>query len=261
MELLIVVAIIGVLTAVAIPRFAAALDRSRSAACAANRRSLLAAAAVAYLSGDGDTVRNLQKQYDGSKTGGEYTCPGGGRLTLTQNSETGAFTVTCSKHSGETTEEKPLSRTAAAQTTGNGLAEAYTAVKGAAYSTSTSARAYSSALSDAGSTAAQMYARMTDAQKSLLSGYEWAVVPYTNKSTKKVELRVYLADKTAVTSRGTFGVYKYNPGTGQFQYAAQTQNKDGSLNVFYSGAWGAYADGKFMVGIWADTMEAADGTG
>ncbi|MBQ6985774.1 MAG: prepilin-type N-terminal cleavage/methylation domain-containing protein, partial [Oscillibacter sp.] len=52
-ELLIVVAIIAVLVAVAIPVFSAQLERSREATDVANLRSAKAAAVAAYLEGSG----------------------------------------------------------------------------------------------------------------------------------------------------------------------------------------------------------------
>ena len=51
-ELLIVVAIIAVLTAIAIPVFTSQLEKSRDAADAANVRSAIAEATVAYLDGN-----------------------------------------------------------------------------------------------------------------------------------------------------------------------------------------------------------------
>ena len=54
-ELLIVVAIIAVLTAIAIPVFSAQLEKARQATDAANIRSAYAEASVAVISGDGQT--------------------------------------------------------------------------------------------------------------------------------------------------------------------------------------------------------------
>ena len=54
-ELLIVVAIIGVLVAISIPIFTSQLEKAREATDAANLRSAYAVASTAVLDGDGDT--------------------------------------------------------------------------------------------------------------------------------------------------------------------------------------------------------------
>ena len=55
MEMLIVVAIIAILAAIAIPTFSGQLEKARQATDVANIRAAYAEASVAYLSGDGDT--------------------------------------------------------------------------------------------------------------------------------------------------------------------------------------------------------------
>ena len=54
-ELLVVVAIIGVLVAISIPIFTSQLEKAREATDAANLRSAYAVASTAVLDGDGDT--------------------------------------------------------------------------------------------------------------------------------------------------------------------------------------------------------------
>ena len=61
MEMLIVVAIIAVLIAIAIPVFSNQLEKARDAVSIANLRSAYAEAQVAYLLGDGDNA--LVKTY------------------------------------------------------------------------------------------------------------------------------------------------------------------------------------------------------
>ncbi len=64
-ELLIVVAIIAVLVAVAIPVFTAQLDKARIATEQANARSTYAEVAAAYLLDDTIDVSTYAKTYDG----------------------------------------------------------------------------------------------------------------------------------------------------------------------------------------------------
>lgn len=82
-ELLIVIAIIGVLVAVAVPVFKTQLDSAKDAVVKANCRSVLSEATVDYLDG---TLTTSEYTYDGQKftvtvsgdvvtvTGGGYTC-------------------------------------------------------------------------------------------------------------------------------------------------------------------------------------------
>jgi type IV pilus assembly protein PilA len=58
MEMLIVVAIIAVLVAIAIPIFTAQLNKAKESADAANARSMYAVLAAAYMSGDTATTDN-----------------------------------------------------------------------------------------------------------------------------------------------------------------------------------------------------------
>jgi type IV pilus assembly protein PilA len=62
-ELLIVVAIIAVLVAIAIPVFSAQLEKSRDATTAANLRSAYAEAVAAYISDD-DSAANVEFKSD-----------------------------------------------------------------------------------------------------------------------------------------------------------------------------------------------------
>ena len=66
-ELLIVVAIIAVLTAVAIPIFTSQLEKSREATDIANLRAAKAAAVTAMLSGDIDNTSEVTKYFDADK--------------------------------------------------------------------------------------------------------------------------------------------------------------------------------------------------
>ena len=85
-ELLVVVAIIGVLVAVAIPVFSGAREKAEQAACLSNRTSLLHELIYAKLLGEGD----------GSSPHSDVQCPTGGPYTI--EDKNGVITVTCEKH-------------------------------------------------------------------------------------------------------------------------------------------------------------------
>lgn len=68
-ELLIVVAIIAVLVAIAIPIFTSQLEKSRDAVTVANVRSAYAEAQAAYLTGDNDSANHVTV----NKTNGAVT--------------------------------------------------------------------------------------------------------------------------------------------------------------------------------------------
>ncbi len=87
-ELLIVVAIIAVLTAIAIPVFSAQLDKARVATEQANARSVYAEAVSTYLT-DGTTT-SLEKTIDGIK----YSA------ATSDNGQTWTVTLTTKKSSG-----------------------------------------------------------------------------------------------------------------------------------------------------------------
>lgn len=94
-ELLVVVAIIAVLVAIAIPVFGGALDRARAATCAANRRSLKSELTVEYmLEGSAESVAAVFAADKDS-----YICPGGGTISYKINADN-SITVSCSIHSG-----------------------------------------------------------------------------------------------------------------------------------------------------------------
>lgn len=95
-ELLTVVAIIAVLVAVGIPVFGTSLERSRAAACMANRRSLQSELSYAYMTeGESFTRPDISM----------YTCPSGGTISYTL--ESGRFKVECSVHSSWTSSTVP----------------------------------------------------------------------------------------------------------------------------------------------------------
>ncbi|MEG1988407.1 MAG: prepilin-type N-terminal cleavage/methylation domain-containing protein, partial [Oscillibacter sp.] len=94
MEMLIVVAIIGVLVAVAIPTFTGSLDRAREATCAANRRSLQAQLAVEQMLTQAKDLEAVSNTEQGKAWLNSFVCPSGGSVTVQNN------LISCSKHGG-----------------------------------------------------------------------------------------------------------------------------------------------------------------
>jgi len=90
LEMLIVTAIIVVLISIAIPVFTAQLEKTKQAACAANRRSLMALLTVSNMTGE-DVEQIYQ---DNAAT---YKCPDGGTITYEVGAN-GAIKVYCSRH-------------------------------------------------------------------------------------------------------------------------------------------------------------------
>lgn len=102
MEMLIVVAIIAILIAIAIPVFNSQLEKARKATCDANCRSLTAVVRTDYMT-DGTTyIDAFTKEYATCK----YNCPDKG--TLTCDSATG--TVSCSIHSPSESSSTPFQK-------------------------------------------------------------------------------------------------------------------------------------------------------
>ena len=98
MEMLIVIAIIAVLVAIAIPVLRAQLDKANAATDEANIRDGYAAAQVMYLDGKitASTSYYLQKDGTIAATGsGDYQCKGNSSaLGLTGDPEVGGVTIT-----------------------------------------------------------------------------------------------------------------------------------------------------------------------
>ena len=106
-ELLIVVAIIGVLVAVSIPIFTSQLEKAREATDAANLRSAYAEVSVAVLDGDGATgyykgVAMTQTQDDTFTTTGDASV-GGVKLTDITDAKNGKTEYVTVKADGKVT--------------------------------------------------------------------------------------------------------------------------------------------------------------
>lgn len=102
-ELLIVVAIIGILVAVAIPVFSSTLDKTKEATCLANRtmlyRELIYDGMLNGKPQTGDDVKNFLQDYSEEiiKEKG-YICPSGEYITASYSRSTGEYSVYCQKH-------------------------------------------------------------------------------------------------------------------------------------------------------------------
>lgn len=95
-EMLVVVAIIAILVAVAIPTFNSQLDKARETACKANRRSLYAVMSVNYMT---DEYPSLSSAFIDlySLHSAEYKCPSEGTYTWADNGD-GTGRIVCSVH-------------------------------------------------------------------------------------------------------------------------------------------------------------------
>lgn len=96
-ELLVVVAIIGVLVAVSIPIFTGQLEKAKSATCQANRRALLAEVRVKAIDSDLDQETAFNQIY--SEDQSKYSCPKGGTFSWKDGQ------IKCSVHDGTSDEE------------------------------------------------------------------------------------------------------------------------------------------------------------
>ncbi|WNX86308.1 prepilin-type N-terminal cleavage/methylation domain-containing protein [Agathobaculum sp. NTUH-O15-33] len=106
-ELLIVVAIIGVLVAIAIPVFTSSLEKARAAVCQANRRSLLGLISSTAMTDDNfkkELNKESQQNWDDlktayEKTGNSFTdkiCPLDGTIEIISHNS--SYSVYCTKH-------------------------------------------------------------------------------------------------------------------------------------------------------------------
>ena len=103
MELVVVIIILGVLVAIALPRYFALTDDAQEAACLANMKSIEAAIMMEYsdrlLAGSGDALSDVVSDYN-SDAGSFFATdkapkePAGGAYTVSESS--GQLVITCS---------------------------------------------------------------------------------------------------------------------------------------------------------------------
>ena len=96
-ELMVTVAIIGILSAIAIASYVMATGNTQSVACKSNQR-ILTEAAIAYESGNEIPLSDIQDlaPYTSSNLGKILSCPTGDGTDLSYNPSKGM--VTCSNH-------------------------------------------------------------------------------------------------------------------------------------------------------------------
>lgn len=96
-ELMIVIVIIGVLAAIAVPAYSSYVSKAQERTCEANRRTISTAATMYYIdhiendneyATDIDDLKGYLDNFDSLK------CPAGGEYELVEDS----FDVTCSVH-------------------------------------------------------------------------------------------------------------------------------------------------------------------
>lgn len=99
MEMLIVVAIIGILVAVAIPVFSGSLEAAREAVCTGNRRSLLSQLSIEKMLTDAESLEVVADTTEGREWVADAVRPSKGVIEVESD------VVSCSKHGGTLSEK------------------------------------------------------------------------------------------------------------------------------------------------------------
>lgn len=94
-ELMIVIVIIGVLAAIAVPAYSSYVSRAQERTCEANRRTISTAAGMYYIEHDNEYAPGINDLTDYLDNVASLKCPAGGTYELVSNS----FDVTCTVHS------------------------------------------------------------------------------------------------------------------------------------------------------------------
>ena len=98
-EVLIIVAIVAVMIAVALPLYGRYISDAHSAACAHNRAALQSSVTVAQLDNRNLTAAELTDIIVEDGANSTVVCPDGGTYSVVED-ENGNMTVVCSKHGG-----------------------------------------------------------------------------------------------------------------------------------------------------------------
>lgn len=93
-ELMIVIVIIGVLAAIAVPAYSSYVSKAQKRTCEANRRMISTAAGVYYIEKGNEYATEIDDLSDYLDNVDSLKCPADGEYTLVQDS----FDVTCSVH-------------------------------------------------------------------------------------------------------------------------------------------------------------------
>lgn len=105
MEMLIVVAIIAILIAIAVPAISSALSKAKEATCAANRRSLQTELITRQIDDGEKTLEDVWKDASAEVNAAwkeKYICPAGGTISVSKNA------ILCTKHGDIRTTEQIL---------------------------------------------------------------------------------------------------------------------------------------------------------
>ena len=102
-EIMIVVAIIAILAAIAIPNFVKYRKESQEASCKSTRAQIVTAAENWGSKTENATATTVDLATLAPTDGSGYfkkapTCPDGGSFTITKDSTSGAWECTCNKH-------------------------------------------------------------------------------------------------------------------------------------------------------------------
>ena len=102
MEMLIVIAIIAILIAIAIPMLFSAVNRAKETACLANRTNLEHEIAYTYLERTASIEEVMKDFNEAVRTQKGYTCPSGGEFLIEYEGANSAYSVICETHGGDT---------------------------------------------------------------------------------------------------------------------------------------------------------------
>ena len=106
-EIMIVVAIIAILAAIAIPNFVKYRKESQEASCKSTRAQIVTAAENWGSKSENSSAETVALTVLAPTDGSGYfktepKCPDGGTFTISKNSTSGAWECTCSKHAEST---------------------------------------------------------------------------------------------------------------------------------------------------------------